>query len=48
LPKPAAASSAGVEVVSAYNAYGDVLAVDGVDVLVRAGGVATGAAGGAR
>jgi putative spermidine/putrescine transport system ATP-binding protein len=37
LPKRAAASSADVEVVSAYKTYGDVVAVDGVDLLVRAG-----------
>ena len=37
MPKPAAASSADVEVVSAYKTYGDVVAVDGVDLLVRAG-----------
>ena len=37
MAKPAGASSADVEVVSAYKAYGEVVAVDGVDLLVRAG-----------
>ena len=34
---PAAGASADVEVVAAYKAYGEVTAVDGVDLLVRAG-----------
>jgi putative spermidine/putrescine transport system ATP-binding protein len=37
LSQPAAAANADVEVVSAYKSYGDVVAVDGVDLLVRAG-----------
>ena len=37
MSQPAAAGSADVEIVSAYKSYGDVAAVDGVDLLVRAG-----------
>jgi putative spermidine/putrescine transport system ATP-binding protein len=37
LSTPAAATSADVELVSVYKAYGEVQAVDGVDLLVRAG-----------
>jgi putative spermidine/putrescine transport system ATP-binding protein len=37
LAQPSPAASADVEVVSAYKAYGDVQAVDGVDLLIRAG-----------
>jgi len=37
LSTPAAETSADVEVISVYKAYGDVQAVDGVDLLVRAG-----------
>jgi len=36
-PEAETSTSADVEVVSAYKAYGDVQAVDGVDLLVRAG-----------
>jgi hypothetical protein len=36
-PAREADTSADVEVVSAYKSYGDVVAVNGVDLLVRAG-----------